>query len=600
MMRSMLLFILIASISLPGAVQQGPVLEEQIARHLAAAREAEKNQDYPTASRQYEEILKQQPKLAMIRQSLAITYHLQNRYLDAISEFQRALRLDSTMWGSCLFLGMDYYKTNRFSLAIAPLENSISLNAKMAEPEARFWLAATYSALDRPEDAVRELRRDLVLRPANLDVLYYLTKAYDQAAAAAFQRLGVIEPRAAAVSLLQAERFLDENRRDLASLQYRTALALRPDLAGWIPALAGEDAGKRAVPDLTITATDARANLELATLLADAGDMRQSASVLQSLVNRKAANIQVTRIIEEAGAQLAGVQHTGPPVRLENAEDVLKGIELIRQGHFREAEERLSHAAEKNSNPSLQLLLIRSYVESGDCAPVEDRLRELLAAEPENVDLLLLTGRGYEQQAESTLQRMIQIDADSYGVHELLGKQHEEKTEYDPAIKEYQAALVKRPDLAGIHYAIGNVYRKMSRYDEAEKWLTEELARNPYHGLAHYRLGSIYTEQGKPNAAIPHLLQALQSHPHLIDAQLDLGRAYTADGKYEEAIATLKHVSREAPDNDRVHYLLSVVYSKEGRRADAQTEMAAYQRSTRDRLQHTQQDVRNLSNSLDR
>jgi tetratricopeptide (TPR) repeat protein len=495
---------------------------------------------------------------------------------------------------------MDYYKTNQFSLAIAPLEKSISLNGRMAEPEARFWLAVTYSALDRHEDAVREFRRDLVLRPGNLDVLYHLTEAYDYAAAAAFQRLGVIEPRAAAVSLLQAERFLDENRRDLASLQYRSALEVRPDFAGWIPALGGSDTENQAIPDSMIAATDARANLELAGLLAEVGDLHQSTGVLQNLVNQKAANTQAAQVIEQAGAHLKAMQSASPAARPQNGQNILTGLDLMRRGHFREAEQPLSRAAEKNSNTFLQLLLIRSYVESGDCEPVEERLRQLLTAEPDNVDALLLNGRCYKQQAESTLQQMIQIDPDSYGVHQLLGKQHEEKTEYELAIKEYQAALAKNPNLAGIRYAIGNVYRKMSRYDDAEKWLTEELARNPYHGLAHYRLGSVYIEQGKPNAAIAHLLAALKSHPQLIEAQLDLGRAYTADGEYENAIASLKNVSRVDPDNDRVHYLLSIAYSKEGRRTDARSEMAAYQRLTRDRLHRTQQDVKDLSNSLDR
>ena len=155
--------------------------------------------------------------------------------------------------------------------------------------------------------------------------------------------------------------------------------------------------------------------------------------------------------------------------------------------------------------------------------------------EPKNIDALHLLGRNYKRQAEAALQQMIEMDADAYGVHELLGRQHEERTEFDPAIQEYQAALAKRPDAGGIRYAIGNVYSKMSQYDQAEHWLTEEIQRNPYHGLAQYRLGSIYVEQGKADEAIPHLELALRSHPNLTDARLDLGRAYTAKGRYEEA-----------------------------------------------------------------
>ncbi len=592
------LILLICIGGLSHAAQQRSAIEEQMSVHLAAAQQAERVKDYAAASREYEEILKQQPKLALIRQSLAVTYHLQNRYPEAILEFQRVLRLDSTMWGSCLFLGMDYYKTNQFRLAIAPLENSISLNAKMAEPEARFWLAVTYSALDRPEDAVRELRRDLTLRPGDIDVLYYLTKAYDQAAGSVFEHLGQIDPHAAAVSLLEAERFLEENRSDLAALQYRNSLRLRPDFAGWIPALDHRNNDERTISDLTISATDAQADLQLAALLAAAGDLGQSSTVLQNLTRLKSANSKTAELIREGSARLAGSQHKSEPLNRGQAEEFMKGMNLVRQGRFREAEEPLSRAAEQSSSPFLQLLLIRSFVESGDGARVEDRLRKLLAAEPDNVDALHLLGRSYKRQAEATLQQMIQIDADSYGVHELLGKQHEEKTEYEAAIEKYQAALAKRPDLAGIRYAIGNVYRKMSRYNEAEKWLTEELARNPYHGLAHYRLGSIYVEQEKPDLAIPHLLQALKSHPQLTDAQLDLGRAYAAKGQYKEAIAAFRNVALSDPANDRVHYLLSIAYTKEGRRTEAQTELGAYQRLTRDRLQRTQQDVKDVSNSL--
>lgn len=597
-MRLFLSLILLALVGLQGAAQRALRLDAQTSDRLSAAQEDEKAQDYLAASRQYEEILKQHPDLALIRQSLAVTYHLQNRYLEAISEFRRAVKLDPTMWGSYLFLGMDYYKTNQFRIALEPLEKSITLNAKMAEPEARFWLAVTYSALDQPEDAVRELRRDIALRPGNIDVLYYLAKAYDQAAGSIFQRLGRIEPHAAAVSLLQAQRFLDENRRDLAGLQYAIAVRLRPDFEGWVPELAKENNGNRELPELTICESDARADLELAGLLAASGDYDRSLSVVRNLTNLKPENATITNLVAEARSHIETVQSKGASTSREHTGDVVKSVNLIREGRFRDAEQPLSSADAKSPSAFLRLLLLRSHVESGDDPQVEDQLRELLTAEPRNADALHLLGLNYERQAEATLHQMIGIDADSYGVHELLGKQHEDKTEYDLAIQEYKAALAKRPDLGGIRYAIGNVYRKMSRYDEAEKWLKDEISRNPYHGFAHYRLGTIYTEQGKPDAAIPHLLLALRYHPDLTDAQLDLGRAFTATGHYQDAIATLQRAATSAPDNDRVHYLLSVAYSKQGRREEAEKELETYQRLTRNRLKETQDEIRNLSNSL--
>jgi tetratricopeptide (TPR) repeat protein len=572
--------------------------EDQIVERLEAAQRAERAQDYASASREYQEILKLQPNLPLVRQSLAITYHLRNRYPEAISEFHRALRLDSTLWGACLFLGMDYYKINQFALAIQPLEKSISLNAKMAEPEARFWLGTTYSALNRQEDAVRELRRDLELRLKDADVLYSLTRAYDDSAAAVFERLGQIEPRSAAVSILQAERFMEENRADLARREYRNAVRLRPDYAGWIPALAGSNAPASGDSNLTISSSDAHANLELAALFSGVGDDRDSIAILENLSGQKGADAGTTDLIATAKARLEVIYHQPTNTRAQGSQEVLEGIELLRQGHFREARTPLSQACVKNPNPYLRLYLVRSYSEAGDYVLAEDEIRKFLLLEPKNIDALHLMGRNYKRQAEAALRQMIEIDADAYGVHELLGRQHEERTEFDLAIQEYQAALAKRPDAGGVRYEIGNVYRKMSQYDQAEHWLTEEIKRNPYHGLAQYRLGSVYIEQGKPDEAIPHLELALRYHPRLTDARLDLGRAYTAKGRYEEAIAALRQVVEAEPDNDRVHYLLSTAYSKQGKREEAQVELATYQRLTRRRLQRTQQDVRDASDSL--
>lgn len=572
--------------------------ETGIAQRLVAAQKAERANDYGAASREYEAILRVQPKNALIRQSLAITYHLQNRYPEAIAEFQRALRLDSSLWGAELFLGMDFYKTNQFPLAIPPLEKSIRLNAKMAEPEARYWLASAYSALDKHEDALRELRRDLELRPKDVDVLYSLTRAYDQSAAALFERLGRIEPNSAAVSILQAERLVEEKRLSLARSQYKRALRLRPDFAGWIPALAEDNAPAAEEPDSPISSTDARANLDLADLLGRAGDLKTQSAILEDLERRKGTDAEAAKLIASAKAHLEA-RTAAAQSNAGGAQEIMEGLNLLRQGRYKDAEAPLARAAQANPGNYLRLALARARTEAGDSAPAEEELQKILLEEPKNVDALHLLGRNYKRQAEATLQQMIELDPDSYGVHELLGQHHEEHTEFEPAIQEYQAALAKRPDAGGVRYAIGNVYRKMGQFDQAERWLTDEIKRNPYHGLAQYRLGSVCIELGRPADAIPHLERALRSHPRLLDARLDLGRAYTAAGRYPEALSTLKQVAELEPANDRVHYLLSTVYSKQGRKEEAREELATYQRLTRQRLQQTQQDVRDATDALE-
>jgi len=339
-------FMLVVGLASLEAAQQNSAVEMEVSQHLAAAQKAEQARDYPAASRQYQEILKLQPKLAIIRQNLAITYHLQNRYPEAIAEFQRALRIDSSLWGSDLFLGMDYYKT-QFALALEPLKASIALNAKMAEPEARFWLAVTDSALNRPEHAVRELRRDLALRPANINVLYYLAKAYDQAAASAFERLGTVEPHAAAVSLLEAEHFWKRIARTWRVYSTEMRCGCGPILlAGFQPLPMGR-LTRGALSDLTIAASDARANVDLAALLTGAGEIDRATALLQNLVRQKAADPRTSAIMVEASARLTALPQAQAPNGRETLAEIAHGIVAIQLGHFHEAEETLSRSAEK-------------------------------------------------------------------------------------------------------------------------------------------------------------------------------------------------------------------------------------------------------------
>ncbi len=582
------------------AAQSEPSADTQIRQYLESAQKAERAADYAAAGRQYQEILKLRPNMALIRQSLAVVYHLQNLYPQAIAEFQRALTDDPALWGSQLFLGMDYYKTNQFALAIAPLEKSIVLNAKMAEPEARFWLGVAYSALDEPQKAVEQLRRALVLRPGDADVLYRLTLAYDQAAAATFQALGKIEPGAAVVSILQAERFLTENRTDLARLEYQRALQLRPDLAGSLAALANEPPPPQRAGALTISAHDARVNVELAAWLAARGDTERAAATLHQLAAQSPGSAKAAEFIATGKTALARLEREAKPGRPTKPDQALEGIDWLRQGRFRDAAPLLARASERDPNPWLRLALARAYSESDDCERAEQAVLLVLAVEPRNVDALHLLGRNNKRLAGMALQKMIDIDPDSYGVHELLGKQHEERTEYEQAIKEYQAALAKRPDTGGVRYAIGNVYWNTKQYEQAEQWLTEELKRNPYHGLAHYRLGGLYVEQGKPDEAIGHLEQALKSRPALTDAQFELGRAYAAIGRAGEAIALLRKVAAADPENDRVHYMLANAYQKQGRKAEAESEMAKYRELTRKRLKRAQRDVNAASDALNK
>ena len=568
------------------AAQSDTAAELELRNHLKAAQQAERRQDYARAGAEFQTILDKHPHLAAVRQSLALTFHLRNQFTDAIAEFNRAVAADPTLWGSFLFLGMDYYKTNQFEKAIAALERAIALNAAQAEPEARFWLGVSDAALGRHGEAIREFRRATELRPKDIEVLYQLAKANEENASTVFQTIGRLNPRAAVVSLLQAERFVADNRVEQGKVEYRLAVTLRPDFVGSIPALEPVGDGLGTVE---ITGADAKANYELAQFYMAHGDALQAGQVVKRLNTLKPADETARQYTNRR--LLAGV--------VKQPDEILQAVDLLRRGQAAVASEMLARAPKLDKNKWTQLFLARAQSESYQCAAAEYALKELLHQDESNLNVLWTLGKNYQRWAALVLEQMIEIDPDSYRVHQLTGEQQEQKTEYEKAVRSYQTALAKRPDLSGIRFAIGQVYWKMQQYDSAQQWLIEELNRNPHHGLTHYRLGSIYTDRGQADEAIEHLTEALKSHPELSAAEFDLGRALVLKGCYPEAVATLLKVAARDPASDRVHYVLANAYRKMGKASEAQAELAKYQELSRKRLSRVQKDVKDVSDSLE-
>ncbi len=543
------------------AAQSDGTGSANIQQSLKAAREAEEARDYARAGTEYERILQLQPDLAVIHQRLGLTYHLRNRFGEASREFSRAIELDSALWGAHLFLGIDLYKANQFQKAIAAIEKSVSLNAQ-AEPEARFWLGASQAALGRHQNAIREYRRAAELRPKDIEVSYALASEYDLESADVFEQIHRIAPQAGAVALLRAERLLADNRADLASIEYRNAVLVRPDYRGAIASLEKTQGEHSAGSPVSIP--DARAILQQAAYWSAHGDAERSRELLHRLAASQPAGEEARQYIQAAQRANAG----GP----------------------------------QPSDPGAWPALYEGWrcAQAGEFARAEQVLREVLVKDPGNIDAFLALGKTYKKWTQFLLDKMIEIDPDSYRVHQLLGEQHEKKAEFDQAIQSYQLALAREPGLGGVRYAIGNVYWKMHQFGPAEHWLAEELAHNPHHGLAHYRLGGIYTDSGKPDDAILHLREALTAHPELAGAQLDLGRALLLKALYADAVTALQKVAVEEPANDRVHYFLSNAYRKMGREGEAKAEMEKYQTLTRQRLETVQQEVRDVSRAIEK
>ncbi len=127
---------------------------------------------------------------------------------------------------------MAYYRTNQFLKAIPALEQSLKLNPKLAENEARLWLGSSYLALNRFKEALTEFRRLSEIKPGDLEALYNLAEACNRYSSALFEKITVSDPESPEAHRLQAEWFEWQDKPDEAIGEYVQVLKARPDWEG--------------------------------------------------------------------------------------------------------------------------------------------------------------------------------------------------------------------------------------------------------------------------------------------------------------------------------------------------------------------------------
>src|SRR5262249_38635859 len=75
-----------------------------------------------------------------------------------------------------------------------------------------------------------------------------------------------------------------------------------------------------------------------------------------------------------------------------------------------------------------------------------------LARNPKDADALYQLGRLYMNGSLETIQKLTELDPDSFQLHALIGEVYANNRRHEDALKEYRAALAKRPNAPGIHY----------------------------------------------------------------------------------------------------------------------------------------------------
>ena len=143
-----------------------------------------------------------------------------------------------------------------------------------------------------------------------------------------------------------------------------------------------------------------------------------------------------------------------------------------------------------------------------------------------------------------------------------LGKRALEAKRYNDALRYFEQALARRPDLADARYGLSLVYVAQGKTAEAEAALKQLLQDAPQMAAAHTQLGALYLKMGRAQAAVDAYRQAVALQPQEAKTHHQLSTALAAQGKAAEAIAQLQQAVRLDPADASAHNDLGALYAE--------------------------------------
>ncbi len=229
-------------------------------------------------------------------------------------------------------------------------------------------------------------------------------------------------------------------------------------------------------------------------------------------------------------------------------------------------------------HPRCRYYLALALQAAGQIDESISQLNRTVAENPKDADALYQLARIYKNASLQAIESLKVLDQDSFQLHALMGEVYADEERNPEAIKEYQAALGKRPDATGIHYAIGVAYWVQHQLDAAKKEFMDALKENPNDALTNLYLGDIAVHDQRFTEAHEYLRVAGRGQPNMPQLHVLLGKCYRGENEPEKAKTEFLTAIQADPTAAQPHYLLAQVYRELRNPQASSKEFAEFER----------------------
>ncbi len=252
----------------------------------------------------------------------------------------------------------------------------------------------------------------------------------------------------------------------------------------------------------------------------------------------------------------------------------LLGYALLAQGYAAEAIPHLERAHEQGALGIAQL-------ETSQFADAIPNLEAGLQKRPGDPDLLYYLGRASGLLSKQSIDTLLAAYPDSARAYQSMAENYFVLRQMNEAEQNFQHALQLRPELPHLHLELGEVYAMTSRWPQAEEQFRAEVKLQPGNAEAAYRLGDALLKQGKAHEARESLERADKLQPQMPETLYALGKAASVEGDLvaaERSWVKLLAIEKAGDLAAQTHFALAGLYRKEGKTAQAESEMRDFQK----------------------
>ncbi len=249
-------------------------------------------------------------------------------------------------------------------------------------------------------------------------------------------------------------------------------------------------------------------------------------------------------------------------------------------GNLQNAVAELRRVIDRDStNIEAKLRLGRYYLAAGMQDPkwfkeAGKLAQEVLDAEPDNVQAMILLGNSYAGQQDfdksiETMEKALTVDPDNLDAAVNMGASRFAARQPEEAEKVFLEAVQKHPDSLKALLALGNFYAFSGSLDKAEETFRKAHEMQPEDSRAFLALVRVYVAQKEPDKAIGVFQNAVKSSKNPVPVQMALANFYLSQQRTQDALDLLQKVHSENPDREDVALRLAEVEQGLGHTADA-------------------------------